>query len=197
MLRRSRSRRSERAVAALAIVAGCGGTVVGGGRELLEFTIDGSDGAAIVAMWEGVDERDELDLGVSGALTHRGPEPCPVAVYLHATQPAPEDMPTLTELPAPETAGELVFEGILLPPRDGVTFTTEIGQWDGETSLFHWPDEFHEFPPEPPTTRRWVTIATCADPDIDVEMELSLGISRPARPRDEGLGDASAAIFWQ
>jgi hypothetical protein len=197
MTRRSRSWKSERAVAALtAAVTGCGSILVGSGFEMLDFSVDGPDGAAIVAVWDGVDERDELDIGISASLSHGGPEPCPVAVYLHAAQPDPKDMPTLTELPAPETAGALIFEGILLPPRDGVTFTTEIGAWQPDR-LFSWPDEFHDFLAEPPTTRRWVTIATCAEPDIEVKMDVKLGFSRPARPRDDGPSDMSAAIFWR
>lgn len=198
MPRRSRSRRSDALAAALATVtAGCLGTLMGGRNETLELRIDQAGGAAIVATWEPVDEKDDLDIGVAAALSHHGAEPCHVAVYLHATEPAPTDIPTLTGPPAPETAGELLWEGVLLPPRDGVVFTSEVGEWDQETDLFHWPEGFHHFPPEPPVSRRWVTLATCAEPDIAVKMEVWLGFSRPALPRrEDGPDDMSAAVLW-
>jgi hypothetical protein len=197
MARQSQSWRSERAAAALAVaVVGCGSTLVGGSFERLDLTIDKPEGAAIVATWDGVDKRDSLDIGVTAALSHHGPEACHVAVYLHASQPDQEDMPTLTDLPAPQTTGELIFEGVLLPPRDGVVFTTEIGEWDAETELFNTPDTIHDIPPESPTTRRWLTIATCAAPDIDVAMEVRLLFSRPSRPRDDGPNETSTAILW-
>lgn len=201
MNRRSRSPRSERAAVALAAaVAGCS-SVVGSEHESFDFVIGEPDGAALVATWEGALEDDEFSVGVAASFTHSGAEPCAIAVYLHATQPDRKDMPVLTGLPAPETAGELIFDGVLLPPRDGVVFRTTIGSWElgpGLLGGLHAPDEFHQFPAEPPTTRRWLTIATCAAPDIHATIELTLGFSRPDRPgRTEAPGDISAAVFWR
>lgn len=191
---RSSSKTSSRRAPALLATAAlsCGTVIAGVTHAPLEFQIDGPGGAAIVATWNGVVERDDLDIGVAGALTHLGAEPCHVAVYLHDSRPDRADIPTLTGPPAPELPGELIFEAVLLPPRDGVVFTREIGSFDA-SGLFSWPEAFHHFPGEPPTTHRFVTFATCADPDIRVELDLSLGFARPERLGGDDEVDAMHA----
>jgi hypothetical protein len=173
-------------------VVGCS-SVIGHEQSTFEFRLSRPDGAGFRATWEGVIEQDDVEIGLAATLTHTGSGPCPVAVYLHATEPDRADMPTLTGLPAPESPGELIFEAILLPPRDGVVFTTEIGELD-----FDLREALHPVPPEPPTTRSWLTIATCAEPDIRVDMRLNLGFSRPQLPgRADRPSDLSAVVLWR
>lgn len=126
-------------------------------------------------------QRDELYLDLDAGLTNLGGEPCHLAVYLHTTEPVPEDMPALTGPPAPVIAGaELLFETVLAPPSEGREFTRRLASFELIADRVEASGE----------RRRWVTIATCAAPTLQLELQLALQLQHLIRRP----GERSATI---
>ncbi len=125
--------------------------------------------------------RDELFLYLDAHLTNLGAEPCHVAIFLHTSEPVREDMPALSGPPAPVVAGaRLIFETVLAPPSEGREFTRDL---DAVTLMADRLAGGGEL-------RRWLTISTCAAPDLQVQLGLDLQLLYLARRP----GDRRAAI---
>lgn len=125
--------------------------------------------------------KDELYVTLNGYLTNLGTEPCHVAIFLHTTEAVREDIPALTGPPAPAVAdAQLMFETVLAPPNEGREFTRDLDY----LSLF--PEKLAR----DGELRRWLTIATCEAPDLQIELELNLSVQFLVRRR----GERSAAI---
>ena len=131
-----------------------------------------------------------------GHARNLGAEPCRIAVYEHALEPEAMSIPVLErEVAAPETAGagRLLFETLLPGARDGIVFVREL---DGQTDQLGDGFPFGDYlePDNDPDLNRvnlWLTVATCAAPNVAVELEIR-GEVCPER----GHGSVVADPWW-
>lgn len=175
---------------------GCGAGECGVSVSVLALTPTGP-GTAAVHVHGSTPERWAYVAGNwYGHARNLGAEPCRVAVYEHATEPDAASIPILErDAAAPERAGEgrLVFESLLPGARDGVVFVREL---DGQTDQLGDGDPFGDYlePDDDEDLNRidvWLTIATCAAPNVAVELE----IRREVCP-ERGRGAVLAEPWW-
>ena len=183
---RSSSSPSRSAALALLLLLGpgsCAAESVGDGVDL-DLHVDQPGGLGFEVRVTGR-RRDELYLDLHAGLTNLGADPCHVAVFLHAAEPVPADMPSLTGPPAPVIAdAQLMFETVLAPPSGGREFTRRL---DFAPLIVEALEASGE-------RRRWLTIATCEAPDLQVE--LTLGLHLQYLVRRGGERSATLDQIW-
>lgn len=179
MISPSPSKRSRMLAGLAAVLCGC--SVADDREVLLSFTIDEPGGAALRVV---VGVRGRLNVayvGLRGELRNRGSEPCHIAVYEHFSEPSPDDLPVLDGSPAPTSiaaSGTLLMESVLPPPSDGREYVLAIPTLDHEpTHIYSLPDAedyvfgialgSKDFADD---VRAWVSVATCAAPDVQIDL---------------------------
>lgn len=130
-----------------------------------------------------------------GTVTNRGAVPCRMAMYEHASEPDAAAAPVLerNEAARATTAdgGVLVFESLLPAAHAGTVLVRGL---DDDPLGKSYDQGSYLEPREDEDLNRidvWLTIATCADPHIDVDLEVIREVC-PRRAR----GSVAAEIWW-
>ncbi len=187
----SKSRVSLLALAVLGM-HGCGECT--DSTQVLHFAPSGPGSAAAHVHGES-GRRSYVSAFWYGTAVNRGAEPCRLALYEYSSAPDAAAVPVLTrnEAAPPTTAdgGVLVFESLLPGARDGTVFVRKLDDeglgdtFDYGTNLEPAADDVIE------TMNVWLTVATCADPQIEVDLEITMSLC-PERPS----GAVAADMWW-
>ena len=162
--------------AALAADPGCGADACEQPLPAVSLALDAPGGAAVRLRRKAQTERNWADATYTGTIHNNGAAPCRIAVHRHLTEPTPADLPTLSaDTPAPATIGTdgaLVFEALLPAARDGQVFVREI-HLSPDVLEEYLPLGFYVWLDDPPYARdAWITVSTCAEPDLQLDLEF-------------------------
>ncbi len=181
----SPSRRGALGLAlALALTGGCFSEIEEGSAQVDVHLVE--PGGLGFEMSVAGKERDEFSLLLDAELTNLGTEACHLAISLHTSEPVPEDIPFLTGPPAPAVAGaQVLFETVLAPASEGRDFTRRLAYFELIYDKLEDSDEL----------RRWITVATCEAPDLQIKLSFDLAVVYLARRH----GERRAVIqrIWQ
>ena len=174
-------------------VGGCGSGECGEDVSTFEWTPTGPGTAAVHVHGSTPERWAYVAANWYGHARNLGAEPCRLAVYEHAHAPEVTEIPILEQgVAAPETAGEgrLLFETLLPGAREGIVFVREL---DGQSDQLGDGDPFGEYlePDDDEDLNHidlWLTVATCAAPDVKVEIEIRREVC-PERGRGSVLAD--------
>lgn len=115
-----------------------------------------------------------------GIARSRGEDPCRLAMYLHEAEPDPDAIPLLVVDDAPPNelpdGGRLTFSTLFPGVRDGrpLVRVLDPARADRLRPLEDPYGEPLERDDDPDLGRIdvWLTFATCAEPDIDIELQI-------------------------
>lgn len=195
----SRSRSSHERALAVLLAAICACKYEDDERRIA-LSIDEAAGAALRVVVGVRGQYDAAYVGLRGELRNLGAEPCHVAIYQHFAEPTPADLPLLAADAAPSVIGadgHLLMESVLLPPADGRTFVRVFPDsgFGLDTTIFSLPgvddyvyglslnDQYHES-----DVRVWVSLATCADPQVQADLGVMYGANH--------VNEVDIAALW-
>jgi hypothetical protein len=144
----------------------------------LDLTIEDPRGVVLELEITGMRPGQPVDGQLGGFITNLGSDTCHVAIYAHTAPPDPAAIPVLTGPPAPDGPGELLFETVIPSSGEFEPFSRPIGNDYG----FNGPT-FELV--ESGSLRAWLTIATCAQPDVRAQLDVEVDWLEKERRRDE------------
>ena len=176
---RSPSRVELLCVLAAALVgAGCRSRCETLGEEHCEFLFSAPGGAALHVFGESPDGEETPGAYVLGQARNHGDAPCRLALYRHASEPTPADLPVLTaDADAPEKIGEdgvLVFEALLPAARDGEALVREINEYPDQAGAIGRGLDLQGDDFEAASLDAWLSLAVCAAPEVEVDLQFVL-----------------------
>lgn len=148
------------------------------GEEHREFILREAGGAALHIFGESPDGEEVLDAYVLGQARNHGDAPCRLALYRHASEPTPADLPVLTaDADAPTAIGAdgvLVFEALLPAARDGEAVVREISEFSNQNGTPGRGIYLHSDDLDDASIAAWLSLTTCAEPDVEVDLQFTL-----------------------
>lgn len=180
--------------------AGCGFGDCVERRSELHFEPQGPGTAAVHVHGSTPSAREYVGARWLGSALNRGDAPCRIAIYAHPTEPMASAGVELDRDEAAPTSladgGELRFESLLPSPRDGQVLVRQIDASRSDVlgdPFEHGDDPEPEDDPDLEHIDVWLTINTCADPQVEADLSIIGEICDGGR---RTRGDVQADVWW-